>query len=444
MAIEALSLYVSLFTTSRGRRVWRADVTHGGLEGRARVTDIPISDSPYIGSDETLRTPRRLTGIIAFVALGLSTFSCAGSEQGGREDGRLQVEATEAWRDTVSVHVASVGSLEADAIVELKSETEGIVAEILAEEGERVRAGTVLVRLDDRELRARFDAAAAALRRARAEAANLETRLRRNEELLAAGAISPQTFDDLETSYQLAAARVEEAEANLALARRRLEQTRIRAPFEGTIGERNFHVGDLIRVGTLLYVIVDDDTLEVEFSIPERFAPRLQPGSPTTIRVASLPGESFIGNVSFVSPLVEAESRTVTAKAVIPNPAGSMRAGQFADVSVSLERRPDAVVVPETAVVPRSGQNFVFLVRADTARRRPVKLGERQYGLVEIASGVAVGDTVVVAGQQRLQDGAPVRLAFREAKAWREELLREAAGDGGNGERPSRAEGGGG
>lgn len=360
-----------------------------------------------------------------FFAFALVAVGCDGDgERAGGPPG-TEVDATVAWRDTISVRAASVGSLEADKIVEMRSETEGIVQRILADEGARVEAGDVLIQLDARELRARYDAAAATLARARAEAENLRVRVERNEALLEQGAISQQAFDDLRTNYELAKTQAEEARANVTLARRLLEKTTIRAPFDGTIGRRSFYVGDLIEHGQLLYTIVDDDTLKVEFSIPERYADAVERGNPVTVRVGSLPDEQFRGSVDFISPIVAPESRTLTLKAVIPNPEARLRAGQFADVELALRRRQDAVLLPETAIVPRSGQNFVFLVQSDTARRREVSIGERRWGLVEIARGVAAGDTVVIAGQQRLRDGSAVRLSLRDPEAWRRRFDRE-------------------
>lgn len=373
-----------------------------------------------------LEKPRSL--LCALLLSLVLTAGCDGdAERAGGSPG-IEVDATVAWRDTISVRAASVGSLEADKIVEMRSETEGVVQRILADEGQRVEAGDVLIQLDARELRARYDAAAATLERARAEAENLRIRLERNEALLEQGAISQQAFDDLRTSHDLAKTRAEEARANLALARRMLEKTTIRAPFDGTIGSRSFYIGDLIEQGQLLYTIVDDDTLKVEFSIPERYLEAVERGSPVTVRVGSLPDERFRGSVSFISPIVQPESRTLALKAVIPNPETRLRAGQFADVELALRQRQDAVLLPETAIVPRSGQNFVFLVQSDTARRREVSIGERRWGLVEIARGVSAGDTVVIAGQQRLRDGSAVRLSLRDPEAWRRRFDREERG----------------
>lgn len=365
--------------------------------------------------------------MLAWLLVGVFSAGCGSDEGGGQGGpGATAVEATTAWRDTVSVRATSVGSLQADAVVELRPEIDGIVAEIRAEEGERVESGQVLVRLDARELRARYEAAVATLRRAEAEAENFRIRLERNEGLLATGAISPQTYDDLKTSHELAVARVEEARASRRVAARELEKTVIRAPFAGRIDSRSFYLGDLVTSATVLFRLVDNDTLKVEFSMPERYAPKLEPGSPTRIRVASLPNQSFAGVLTFISPLVERETRTLTVKAAIPNPEGALRAGQFADVEVEIERRPDAVIVPETAIVPRSGQNFVFLVREGAAAQQAVETGVRQPGLVEVLSGVQAGDTVVVAGQQRLRDGMPVQVRLQDPDVFRGPIPREA------------------
>lgn len=345
------------------------------------------------------------------LAAGLSLLLAAcGSEGAGAGAGRSPtvVEAVVAERDTIQVSVRSVGSLEAAAHVELKAEAEGRVSRILFEEGEPVRSGQVLLLIDRDRLRSEMEAAAAAVERARVEAENLERQVERNRELLESGAISRQAYDDLETGFEAARARLAEARAALGVERERLGDATVRAPFDGRTGERGVDPGDFVQRGDPLVTVVADDTLEMAFSVPERYVGRLQPGSPVELRVQSYPDRTFHGSVSFVSPFVDPANRTVRLKARVPNPAAELRSGQFANVLLGLERRPDAVVVPEAAVVPREGDTFVFLVRDGVAHRQVVRLGERSPGIVEVTSGVEAGDTVVVAGQQKLQDGSPV------------------------------------
>lgn len=345
------------------------------------------------------------------LAAGLSLLLAAcGSEGAGAGDGRppTVVEAVVAERDTIQVSVRSVGSLEAQAQVELRAEAEGRVSRILFVEGEPVRRGQVLLLIDRARLRSETEAAAAAVERARVEAENLERQVERNRELLENGAISRQAYDDLETGFEAARARLAEARAALGVERERLGDATVRAPFDGRTGERGVDPGDFVQRGDPLVTVVADDTLEMAFSVPERYVGRLQPGSPVELRVQSYPDRTFHGSVSFVSPFVDPTNRTVRIKARVPNPAAELRSGQFANVLLGLERRPDAVVVPEAAVVPREGDTFVFLVRDGVANRQTVRLGERSPGIVEVTSGVEAGDTVVVAGQQKLQDGSPV------------------------------------
>ena len=350
----------------------------------------------------------------------LALAACGNGESGSGAEGAqaapsgTPVETAVARRETLSSTVRAVGTLEADARVEVRPELDGHVTAIEFEEGQEVREGQVLVRLDQDKLRAQAGAARAAVKRARTTASNLERRLARNDSLLAAGAISEQAYDDLEAEYESAEAALDESEANLELAEQRLEDATIRAPFGGRVGAREFHLGDYVQLGQTLFTVVDDDPLEVQFSVPERYLGRLEVGSPVRVTVRSDPERPVTGEVSFVSPYVDPSTRTVELKARVPNPASELRAGQFASVVLELESR-QGVVVPEAAVVPRQDRRLVYVVRGGTARERTVRLGQRSRGSVELLSGASAGDTVVVAGHQRLSDGAAVSVAGGEA-----------------------------
>lgn len=353
----------------------------------------------------------RVAGVaLAAVAAG----ACGGAGEGAeRSVAPTPVDAVVASRDTIHVEVRSVGSLEARAHVELRAETDLRVSRVLFREGEPVERGQVLVLLDQDKLRAEAEAARAAEVRVRAEAENLRRQVERNRGLLEAGAISRQAYDDLETRHEAAEARLAEAGAGRALARERLAEATVRAPFAGRVGERLVDPGDFARKGDPLVTVVDDEVLEIGFSVPERYVGRLRIGSRVTLRVQSHAERSFEGAVTFVSPVVDVATRTVRLKAEVPNPERVLRAGQFADVTLGLESRTEAVVVPEAAIVLRGGEAFVFLVRDGVARRQEVRVGERSPGLVEMASGVQPGDTVVVAGQQKIRDGSPVAPTLR-------------------------------
>lgn len=356
---------------------------------------------------------RALTALLALLAAGLG--GC-GTEQGGEPAGggeprAVGVDGATVRADTLSVTIRAVGSLEADASVDVKPEVDGHVTEILYEEGAEVERGEVMLRLDQNKLRAEVEAARARLTRARSERQNLERQLERNDRLLEQGAISQQAYDDLETGHESAVARVEEAEANLSLARQRLEDATIRAPFDGRAGARSFDLGDFVRVGETLFTVVDDDPLEIRFSVPERYLGRLSLGSPVSVRVQSFPDRRFEGRVDYVGPFVDPANRTVDLKARIPNPASELRPGQFADVILQLEER-RTLLVPEAALLPRQDGVYVFRASGGRAEEVRISVGERKTGVAEVLSGLQAGDTVVVAGQQRLRDGSAVTVSL--------------------------------
>lgn len=365
-----------------------------------------------------MRPPRDTplsTIAIACVLLVAPTLAACGDESapeaGSAVEAETAVEGAVAAQDTVSLAVRSVGSLEADARVVLRPEIDGHVTSIHFTEGEGVEEGDLLVRLDQNKLEAQVEAAEATVESARAEVRNLERRLERNDTLLAQGAISQQAYDDLETQANTARARFQEARANLRLAEQQLEDATIRAPFSGRTGARNFDVGDYVRVGDDLFTLVDDDPMEIGFTVPERYLGSLVPGSSVELTVRSMPGRTFEGQLDFISPYVDPTNRSVQLKARVPNPEAELRAGQFADVRLQIQSRP-AVLVPEAAVVPRQDGNVVFVVRDGRAVRTRVELGARRRGEVEIVSGVSRGDTVVVAGQQNVGDGAAVSVTM--------------------------------
>lgn len=348
---------------------------------------------------------------MAVAALALLVAACGGgAERAGAGPRSFPVQVAIVKRDTLSVEIDAVGTLQAVLSAQVASQIDGSVSRIEFEEGKRVPQGKALVQLDQRKLRAALQAARAAAEQARTQAANLQRQMERNKSLLAQGAISKQAFDDLQSSYRSASAQVDQAEANAALARAQLADATIRAPFTGRVGERTIDVGDYVRKGDPLFTVTDDDTLQVRFTVPEKYADRLQVGSAMQVKVPSMPNRWFDGDVYFVSPTIDPTNRTVTLKAEIPNSHGELRAGSAADVRLVLQRRSGALVVPEAAIMPRDTLSLVFRIHGGKAVLSPVRVGVRGAGVAEILSGVSAGDTVVTAGQQRLEDGAPVRV----------------------------------
>jgi membrane fusion protein (multidrug efflux system) len=306
----------------------------------------------------------------------------------------MPVEVAVSRQDTVVEAILATGQIEAIQSIELRPEVDGRLAEILVREGAEVRRGTPLFKVDDAELKAQVV-------RLEAERDLARQALERTRELLAQNASS-------EADLELAEANARSSEAQLALAQVRLDRTVVRAPFSGVVGQRFVSLGDYVNTSTRLVSLQTVDPQRAAFQVPERYAGRLGVGQEVTFRVAALPDVEFGGAVDFVDPSVQLPGRTITVKAQVPNPRRELKAGMFIEARLATDVRPDAVIVPEDAILPLRGAAFVWVVSEGTASRRQVELGVRMPGYVEIRNGIEVGEQVVVGGLERLAEGAPV------------------------------------
>jgi membrane fusion protein (multidrug efflux system) len=328
--------------------------------------------------------------------------SSAPSPTDGPAGPGFPVEVAPVSTEDVSVVIEAVGSLEADQQVELKVQRSGRIRALPVSEGEQVLAGTTLVELDDRDVAARVDQAAAALAEAEVRRANAERTYERNRTLRRTGVASEQAYDDSRAEYDRSQAALEVARANRAFAEAELAKSRVVAPFDGHLGRLLVDAGAFVDAGRPLGLLVDDDPLEIVFAVPERYVARVRAGLPVEVKVSSLPGKPFPGRVSFVDPAVDLANRTVLLKAEVPNGEGLLRPGQFANVTVELERHEDATVIPEAAIVPTAERLVVFVVEGEEAAARTVRTGVRLPGRVEITDGLSKGEKVVVAGHEKL------------------------------------------
>lgn len=335
--------------------------------------------------------------------------ACAGKDAGPAADPRaagraggpgrvVPVEVTAARTDTVVDAIQATGQIEAVQAIELRPEVEGRLMEILVREGALVAAGAPLFKVDDAELKAQVV-------RAEADRDLAQQALARTRQLLADKAAAPADLERAE-------AQARSTRASLELLQLRLDRTTVRAPFSGVAGARHVSLGDYVTSSTRLISLQTVNPQRAVFQVPERYAERLAVGQQVTFRVAALPGRDFTGIVDFVDPQVQLPGRTITVKASAANPARVLQAGMFIEARLSTETRPDAIVVPEDAIVPSQGGAFLWVVIDDKVHRRPVDLGIRTPGFAEIRSGVEAGELVVVGGLERLVDGATVQPAM--------------------------------
>lgn len=333
---------------------------------------------------------------------------------GAQEAPPTQVIAVDAVQSPVYESITLVGDLAPKNMVEIQAESDGVVFEILFEEGDRVEQGAPLFNLDDRKLEAQ-------LAEAQANFKLSEITFERDKKLLQDKLISQQDFDQ-------SAARYEFNRATLKLRERQLRDTQVTAPFAGVLGERQVSPGQVIRASQTLTWLVDVDPLMVVVNVPERFLGVVKEGQEIEFEVNAYPNEKFRGEIYFIAPNVDLESRTAVVKAYVPNPEGRLKPGMFTNLQLILEKRASAIVIPEAALeLSEKGYSIMVANSASEANIRPVEVGVRMTGVVEISSGLNAGEKVVVEGRQKLRPGSKVTLAPEEESARYLDLIQKAA-----------------
>lgn len=298
-------------------------------------------------------------------------------------------------QDTVQDVVKAVGSLQALNAVELTTEVSGRVVELNLEAGQRVAEGDLLLRLDDRQARADLQVINAQLADARRQ-------LERAQRLRSNNSISQSQVDELRTL-------VDVAEAQRQAARVRLENHRIKAPFSGIVGLSDISVGAYLPAGAPVTTLDTTERMELQFAIPERFLGAVSLGQQVTGSSPAYPDRRFSGELVELGSRVSELSRSLPVRALIANPGGLLRPGQFMSATLTLRER-QALVIPEQAVMIRGDEQYVFIARDGIARRQSVTLGARTPGLVEVAQGLEADDPVIVTGQDRLSSGDRIRI----------------------------------
>ncbi|HKG32270.1 MAG TPA: efflux RND transporter periplasmic adaptor subunit [Gemmatimonadales bacterium] len=326
------------------------------------------------------------------------------AEGGGPAGGppAMPVEAAAARADTVVDAILATGQIEAMQSIDLRPDVEGRLVQILVREGALVARGTALFKIDDAELKAQVAEITAERDLARQS-------LTRTRDLLSQKASSQAELERAEATMR-------SNEAQLERLKVRLDRTLVRAPFAGVVGQRFVSLGDYVNSDTRLVTLQTVTPQRASFQVPERYADKLKLGQRVSFRVAALPGREFSGKVDFVDPVVKLPGRTIMVKAVVPNPRRELQSGMFIEARLATDVRPNAVVIPEDAVLPLQGSSFVWVVIDGKATRRQVELGVRTPGFVEVKNGVESTEQVVVGGQERLAEGAPVQAKLVERR----------------------------
>jgi membrane fusion protein, multidrug efflux system len=354
---------------------------------------------------------RNLPAALA-VLLAASFFLLGCGKQAPEErktDLAVPVIAGEASTRRVEYILHQVGSLEANQVVTVRSEIEGRAKEIFFQEGQEVKKGDILVRLDAAMIEAEIRNLEALIHQLQIRKGNKERNLERNRSLLAKDLVSRQQVDNFESEISEIDAQIVQAEADLSRQKTRLSYTTIRAPFDGLTTARTFSVGHYLKVGDPVVGVVNLDPIEISFQVPERLKNSLFPGQDVLLTVDSQPGQTFSGTIFFISPQVEVTMRSLQIKARVSNGQALLNPGMFARVQIVTDVHEDAVIVPWESVIQTEEGTFLYLVEGETARRIPVRLGMITDTWAHVlGTGLSPGQAVITEGKFAVKDGSKV------------------------------------
>lgn len=307
----------------------------------------------------------------------------------------VPVEVAKVSRRPIAASYAGTANLDAPGEAQVVAKTSGVMLQLFAEEGDMVKAGQVLARIDPEK-------AALEVRRQQATVNKLGNNYRRSQELLASKLVSAEASDQIR--YDL-----ESARASLALARLELSYTSITAPISGVIAQRMFKPGNLIGLNAPAFRIVDTSHLEGVLNVPERELGRLTPGLPVRMTVDAITGRTFEGRIDRISPVVDSGSGTFRVVCAFEN-SPQLRPGMFGRIEVVYDQREDALTVPRIALLEDEGEPAVYVVQGNKARKVPVQIGYSSGELAEVRAGLKEGDQVVTAGKVAIRDGSEVQV----------------------------------
>ena len=334
----------------------------------------------------------------------------------GRGSGapRQPVEIAAITRRDLAETLRVVGSLAPNETATIRPEMSGLIRSIHFEEGQAVRKGDLLVKIEDSELRAQL-----AQSQSRLDLAQLN--LARSETLR-------QTQSNTQADADRARSEFANAQAEVELLKVRLARTEIRAPFEGVVGARTLSSGDYVNTQAIITTINDLSRLKVEFQVPERYLAKVKPGTPFTVKSTSVDDASAVpGEVYFVNSVIDRSTRSSAVKGFLQQGATALKAGMFAEIAIVLEVRKGALTVPEGAILVDQRGPEIVMVREEKGEKVaifvPVVLGLRARGLVEVRAvqgDLSENQPVIAAGLGSLAlfpgarvEPVPMRAEFR-------------------------------
>ncbi|MCU0575897.1 MAG: efflux RND transporter periplasmic adaptor subunit [Desulfobacterota bacterium] len=327
-----------------------------------------------------------------------------------KEEKIFNVKAVPVQKQALRPYIEAVGSLEPHEQVIVSSEVDGILRDIVVDEGTAVTRGAMVARISDIDYRLGVQGADAALGQARSNLENADSVFRRMEALFRQEAVSKQEYDNASTRLDVARQDLQRAKAGLDLARERLSKTTITAPLSGRVKLRMVTAGDFIKAGQPVMVLIVSDPLKLTFSVPEKDMAVLKEKLDVVFTVDPFPRREFAGTLNLIYPSLDERSRMLKAEATVPNRSGELKPGIFARAKVYTSEPRETIVIPITSILYEGTDTRVFIVEKDIARVRRIKLGGKYGEFMEVLEGIQAGEQLIVVGQNTLTDGVSIRV----------------------------------
>ncbi|MFW6334418.1 MAG: efflux RND transporter periplasmic adaptor subunit [Desulfosalsimonas sp.] len=362
------------------------------------------------GSTNLRISLRLVLFLAAAAAVCMSAPGCGTAENGenNRENDSescINVDRAEVETEDLEEIIRGIGSIEPFQKVTVLPETGGLLESVHFREGQEVEKGDLLFTIDDAKIRAELKARQAALKEAVANRENARLIYERRQRLYEKNQGTEEARDEARTGYEALKAQVERIEAEIEGIRETLDDTRIRAPFDGIAGEHMADPGQLVDSKTELTSVVQTDRLRLRFSVSEKYSGKIKPGQNVRIKVPAYPDKNFPAEVYYIDPRISQSTRSLNIKARMENPDRLLSPGGYATVELIAGMRENAFVIPEEALIPTREGYMVFKIQNSKAEGQDVETGLRKPGTVEITEGLKKGETIVRAGHMSLNEG---------------------------------------
>ena len=368
------------------------------------------------------RRTRNIVITLAALAVALGGYAAT---RGKRADGKAAAPAQVAEFLQSDLYIVEPGRLERSLPVTgsltpfteatVKAKVAGELVAVPVREGESVKQGQLLARIDLTEVQAKVAAREADVQAARAQLVWAEKNRAQQKALLEKSFISQSAFDNIQSNHDVAAAKLRAVEADLVVAKKSLGDAVLVAPFAGIVSQRHAQPGERVALDAKVVSIVDLSRLQLEATVPPAAIGQVRVGQPMEFRVEGFGERAFAGRIERINPAASAGSRSISVYAVIDNSDGLLRGGMFAQGALTLARLDSALAVPVTAVREEIGQPFVYAIENGLVKRKNVKLGvPDSSGRVQVLEGLAAGDRIVRANLGSLREGVTARLAGPE------------------------------